>query len=140
MSEDLYQRALLRLAADATGAGRLAAPDGSAVVDNPLCGDRVTMDVAIADGAIARLGHEVRACVLCQAAASILGAQAEGQRRADIAALRDRVTAMLREDAPPPEGRWRDFEIFLPVRPYRNRHSCVLLPIEALEQALADAA
>lgn len=140
MSEDLYQRALLRLAADAYGAGRLEAPTGSAVVDNPLCGDRVTMDVTTQDGAIARLGHELRACVLCQAAASILGAQAEGETRANIAALHDRVRAMLREEAPPPEGRWRDFEVFLPVRPYRNRHSCVLLPIEALEKAIAAAA
>ena len=45
MSDDpLYKKELLRLAADATGAGRLAAPDASAEAYNPACGDRITID------------------------------------------------------------------------------------------------
>jgi len=55
-AEDLYHEALVRLAREAVGAGALPAPaggtltaalHGSATVDNPLCGDRVTMEVRV---------------------------------------------------------------------------------------------
>ncbi len=139
MVEDLYQRALLRHAANAHGAGRLADADGSAVVDNPLCGDRVTMDVRLDGGRVAALGHEVRACVLCQASASILAEAAAGESAASLHALEDVVRAMLREQAPMLEGKWAEYRIFESVGPYRNRHSCVLLPIEAAQRAIEDA-
>lgn len=139
MAEDLYQRALLRHAADAHGAGRLTDADGSATIDNPLCGDRVTVDVRLTEEQVAELRHEVRACVLCQAAASILAAHAEGETPETLGDLEQAVRAMLAEGAPPPQGKWAEFEVFGPVAPYRNRHSCVLLPIEAAEKALAAA-
>ena len=139
MAEDLYQRALLRHAADAHGAGRLAPADGSATIDNPLCGDRVTVDVRLDHGEVAELRHEVRACVLCQAAASILAVNAEGETADSLKALEDAVRGMLKDAAPAPQGKWAEFQVFTPVAPYRNRHSCVLLPIEAAEKALADA-
>lgn len=139
MVEDLYQRALLRHAADAHGAGRLAAPHGSAVADNPLCGDRVAVEVHVRDGAIAALVHEVQACVLCQASASILAGQAAGATAAGLDDLWRAVAAMLRAEAAPPDGRWADYRIFESVGPYRNRHSCVLLPIEAAQRAVAAA-
>ena len=57
MSDPLYRKELLRLAADARGAGRLTRPHGTATAHNPACGDRVTVDVALEDGRIAALAH-----------------------------------------------------------------------------------
>ena len=68
-------REILRLAADAAGAGRLAHPGGSATVHNPACGDRVTVELALADGRITALAHHTQACVLTQASAAILAAE-----------------------------------------------------------------
>ncbi len=136
MIADIYQKDLLRLAARATGAGRLEPADGSARVDNPLCGDRVTVDVRLDRGRVAALGHDVKACVLCQAAAAILGAEAPGKTATDIAGLIAAIEAMLRQGAEPPGGDWAGFATFDPVRPVKSRHECVLLPIRALADAI----
>lgn len=136
MAEDLYQRALMRHAANAIGAGRLTEPDGTAVIDNPLCGDRIVMDVHLADGQVRALGHDTKACVLCQAAASMLAAGAAGETAASLKALDEAVHDMLRQSGPAPAGKWAEFGIFAPVSPYRNRHSCVLMPIEAAWTAI----
>ena len=64
MSDPIYRRELLRLAADAVGAGRLDMPQSSATVHNPACGDRVTVDVTLENGRIAALKHHAQACVL----------------------------------------------------------------------------
>ena len=75
----LYQDRIVALAKAKTGAGKLAAPTKSARRDNPLCGDRVTIDVKLDDsGQIAEIAHQVRGCLLCQASASAL---AVGRRR-----------------------------------------------------------
>jgi len=137
VSEDaLYHDALVRLAREAAGAGRLAAPSAAVERDNPLCGDRITVEVRIEAGRLAALAHRVRGCLLCQAAASFLGRVAPGADAAELAAGRDQVAALLAAGAPVPEGRWREAAVFAPVGGVKSRHRCVLLPFEALAEAL----
>ena len=86
MSDQLYQDRIVALAKAKTGAGKLAAPTKSARRDNPLCGDRVTIDVRLDDkGHIAEIAHQVRGCLLCQASASALSSVAVGRDKAGIA-------------------------------------------------------
>ncbi len=137
-AEALYQQALVRLARAANG-GRLENPEGSATLDNPLCGDWVTFDVRLREGKILALAYQVRGCVLCQAAASLLARGAAGAPPGDIAETRARLAAMLQAGAPPPEGAWAELEVFTPVRAVPSRHGCALLPFDALAEALARA-
>lgn len=136
MSDDLYQQALLDLARAAHGAGVLPAPDGSALRDSPLCGDRVRMQVALEGGRIKALAHDVKGCLLCQAAASLVGLHGAGLDAEAAKALREQVAATLAGGVPP--AGWPELALFEPVRPHRNRHGCVLLPFETLEAALKD--
>ena len=57
MTDELYPRALLRLAADAAGAGRLPRPDVVGIAHNPTCGDRVSVELALAQGRIVIARH-----------------------------------------------------------------------------------
>src|SRR5438105_1371017 len=100
MSDPLYGKALLRLAAEAAGAGRLTDFSCEGSAHNPACGDRVSVTMKLGDsGHITAFAHETHACVLTQASASILGAQLPGIDETRLRALRDEVTAMLRENA-----------------------------------------
>ena len=47
MIDQLYQDRIVSLAKAKTGAGKLTAPTKSARRDNPLCGDRVVIDVKL---------------------------------------------------------------------------------------------
>jgi SUF system NifU family Fe-S assembly protein len=135
MSDELYQRAIMDRAKAPVRAGRLPSPDTSATVDNPLCGDRVTIDLKLDGGKIVDISQHVRGCALCQASASVLAEAAIGQTATDIKAVRDQLKAMLGgSDAP--GGPWQELGIFTPVRRYKSRHECVLLPFDALSQAL----
>ena len=138
MSDPLYRQDLLRLAADANGAGRLASPDVSGFAYNPACGDKVVVDLRLADGRIVEFAHETRACVLAQASASILGATLSGVDGGDFANLHACVEGML-QNGPPPQPPFGGFAAFAGAIEYRSRHRCVLLPIEAVMDALAKA-
>jgi NifU-like protein involved in Fe-S cluster formation len=135
MSDPLYRKELLRLAADATGAGRLEQPDGSATAHNPACGDRVTVDIRLQDGHIAALAHHTRACVLAQASAAILGAEAIGLNRARLQALSEEIAVMLKGGAAPLPP-FQAYGAFDGVAGHKGRHTCVLLPLKAALEAL----
>jgi nitrogen fixation NifU-like protein len=138
-AEDVYHEALVRLARAATGEGRLERADGAATVDNPLCGDEVTVEVALRDGRVAALAHRVRGCLLCRAAAAVLGSAAPGASLAELARAGDELAALLRDGAPAPAGAFAALAAFTPVRAVPSRHRCALLPFEALRAALARA-
>ena len=131
MSDELYQEALLKLAKEAPRKGRLEPNDASVRLDNPLCGDRVRIDLRLEGERIADLAHEVRGCVLCQAAGGVIALHAVGCDRAGVARLCDDVDRVLAGGTPELE----DLGAFHPVVPHKSRHDCVRLPFQALRQA-----
>ena len=134
MSDLPYSKDVLRLAAEASGAGRLVPPCLTHTEINPACGDRCTVDLRVEHGRIAAIAHDTRACVLTQASASILGAALAGRGRPEVAALRIAVEAMLRGAAAPGEPFAR-FRHLADVAAHPGRHRCVLLPIDAALKA-----
>lgn len=138
MSADLYPDRMLQLAERGDAGARLASPHASVTVDNPLCGDRVTVDVSRgSDGRVVELGHAVRGCVLCRAATAVLGRHAQGLGRDDLGALRERLRAALRSQGEmPADAPWDELAVFAPVARHRSRHECVLLPFDAVIEAL----
>jgi NifU-like protein involved in Fe-S cluster formation len=138
MSDPLYKKALLRLAADAHGAGHLPEPRRHGMAFNPTCGDRVEMDVALEGGRIHALAHTAKACILAQASASILGRDAKGLTRGDVEDLRAEVAAMLAKERPAPSPPFDIYSQFEGAADFKGRHTCVLLPIDALLDAMKD--
>ena len=136
MKDELYHQAILELARKARQATRLGAPQASVTLDNPLCGDRVTLDLDLRDGRVGAVGHKVRGCLLCQAAAAVIGERAPGRTPSE---LRNLVQELGEAIAKAPEAagrRWPELAAFAPVHPHKSRHECVMLPFEALTQAL----
>jgi NifU-like protein involved in Fe-S cluster formation len=132
MTDDpLYRREILRLAADATGAGHLSLPDASATVHNPACGDRICVELAVTDGKVTALAHATHACVLTQAAAALLANQAPGLDRTGLQVLAEDVRSFLKGGSAP-----TGYEVFDGVAGHAGRHVCVLLPLDAALKAL----
>ena len=127
----------MKLAAAATGAGELAEPRLSGLAHNPVCGDRVTVTMRLdGRGRIVALAHETKACVFTQASAAILGAQLPGADEQRVRRLRDEVEAML-VGGRTPGAPFADYSALAGVAVHKNRHTCVLLPIDAVIGALS---
>ena len=134
-TDQIYHEAIKALANAATGHGVLDAPEGRAFIDNPLCGDCVEMQVNLADSRITALAHQVKGCLLCCAAASVIGKRAVGATPGEVEQISAEVTQMLEQQAPPPAG-WQELSAFAPVHKHRSRYDCVRLPFQALLAAL----
>ncbi|MEH3107587.1 MAG: iron-sulfur cluster assembly scaffold protein [Sphingomonas fennica] len=140
MSADLYNTHILRLAATIPHQTRLAAPQATVEKRSPVCGSRVTVDVALGpDGRVSELGQEVRACALGQASAGLMGAEAIGRTPAELAAARDALAGWLAGGRPDP-GDWPGLAIFTPALPHSARHASIRLAFEAVAEAAERAA
>jgi NifU-like protein involved in Fe-S cluster formation len=136
MSDPLYKKEILRLAADAHGAGHLPEPHVTGSAHNPACGDKVSVELALGeDSRVTAIAHDTKACILAQASASILGQAMKGASRDDVEDLANAVGMMLGANAPPPDAPFGAYAAFEGVVEHRNRRQCVLLPINAVLNA-----
>jgi NifU-like protein involved in Fe-S cluster formation len=136
----LYSTRILALTADIPHLGRLEAPQASVRKRSPLCGSTVTVDLDMDGGRVARFGQDVKACALGQAAASVLGRSVIGRTPADLDRAAAQLEAMLKADGPVPDAPFEGFEALLPAREFKNRHTSILLAVQAAAEAAHQAA
>jgi NifU-like protein involved in Fe-S cluster formation len=96
----------------------------------------VTVDLKMDGDLVADFAHEVRACALGQASSSIMAANIVGATAGELRAVRETMRRMLKENGPPPEGRFADLKFLEPVRDYRARHASTMLTFDAVVDAL----
>jgi NifU-like protein involved in Fe-S cluster formation len=139
MSAPLYNAEILRLAATIPHHERLSEPMATAEKRSPICGSRVTIDVAVDDsGCVSEVGLLVRACALGQASSSLLASNILGRTPAELAATRDALTAWLAREGDAPD--WPGMDIFTPALDYTARHPSIRLAFEAAAEAADTAA
>lgn len=137
--DEIYNTRILELAGGISHTDRLIDPDGSATGHSKLCGSTVTVDVKLEDGRVSEFGQSVKACLLGQASASVMGREIVGSTPDELRHIGREMRAMLKEGGPPPAGRWADLAVLEPVRNYKARHASTLLVFDAVEKALDDA-
>jgi NifU-like protein involved in Fe-S cluster formation len=136
---EIYNQRILELAAHIAGAERLAEPDATATAHSKLCGSTVTVDLEVEGGRVKAFGQTVKACLLGQAAASVMGRNIVGSSARELREVGAQMRKMLKAGGPPPTGRWADLAVLEPVKDYKARHASTLLVFDAVEAALAKA-
>jgi NifU-like protein involved in Fe-S cluster formation len=137
--DEIYNTRILELAGAISRTDRLSDPDGSATGHSKLCGSTVTVDLNLKDGRVSEFGQSVKACLLGQASASVMGREIVGTTPDELHRVASEMRAMLKEGGPAPTGRWADLAILEPVRNYKARQASTLLVFDAVERALEDA-
>ena len=134
--DSLYQEKILNWAKQSRVITPLSGVYYSAIISNPLCGDRVEVCLHInANKVITDLSTEVRGCALCEAGAGLAVECFTGRSDQEIRQLTDDFSNWLKglgTEAPIPQ-----MQDFSPVQNIRNRHKCVLLACHATLKALS---
>lgn len=135
--EDIYSDRLLGLAAAMPRTMRLSGPQATAKAHSKLCGSTVEVDLVMEGDRVTDYGQTVRACLLGQTAASIMGREILGSTAGELRELGAAMRKMLREGGPPPAGKWKDLALLESVRDYKARQPSTLLVFDAVEDAIS---
>ena len=136
LPEDIYTQRILELAAAIPRTTRLASPQASATAHSKLCGSTVSVDLSMDGDVVTDYGQSVKACLLGQSAASVMGGEIVGSSSDELRAVGAVMRKMLKQGGPPPSGKWADLAMLEPVRDYRARHASTLLVFDAVEDAI----
>lgn len=136
MNDDLYQQAIIDLAKRSRAQTRLEQPDRTATIDNPLCGDRITLDLALEGETVERVGHKTRGCLLCEASAYLIVTEAPGETTAALLAKAETLVQCFADAEQTLADLWPGLETLQPARRYKSRLDCVKLPFQALAAAI----
>jgi nitrogen fixation protein NifU and related proteins len=135
--DELYRDILLDHYRSPRNQGRL---DGSATNradgSNPLCGDELTVELAVEDGRITGVAFEGRGCSISQASASMMTLYVRDRPTADALAAVETFQQMMLQGVIPPEE-FGDIEALAGVRNFPVRVKCASLAWKTLEQALS---
>jgi len=115
----LYGEKIADHAKNPRNQGALDHPDAAHEGTNPLCGDRLRIQLKLAEGRIAQMRFHAEACMVAIASASILSELLSGMSVAEARALpRERLLQALETE----------------LRP--GRVGCALLPLQVVQSAL----
>jgi len=94
--DDLYRQYILEHYREPRHHGHLDQPDIVSADTNPLCGDRVELDLKVEDGRVTEVGFVGRGCAISQASASMLTEKIEGATLEELRMLTpDDILEML---------------------------------------------
>ena len=96
--------------------GRLEHPDISHEEDNPVCGDRIRIDLKVVEGRITDVRFDGRGCSISQASASMLTDEIKGKTLDEVRRLDRQALLNL---------------LGIPIGPVRMR--CALLSLKVLK-------
>ena len=136
MLNDIYNRRIIELAGNIPRLGRLPDPDASATAHSKLCGSTVKVDLKMDGPVVTDFAHDVKACALGQASSSIMARHVVGSNANELRELRETVRKMLKENGPPPTGKWEEIALLEPVRDYQPRHASTMLTFDAVVDAI----
>jgi nitrogen fixation NifU-like protein len=122
--DDLYRDEILEHYRQPHNFGTLDEPDAMYEGNNPLCGDRITMMLSLAeDGTVHDVAFSGRGCAISQASASLLTDEVKGRPLSEVEALTNQDVLDL---------------LGIEISPARLK--CALLSLDTLQHALRDRA
>lgn len=136
MIDDVYNARILEYAGNIPRIGALEDADASASAYSKLCGSKVRVWLKMDGDVVTDFAHDVKACALGQASSSIMARNIVGATSTELKAVRETMLKMLKENGPPPEGRFADLKFLEPVRDYKARHASTMLTFDAVVDAI----
>jgi nitrogen fixation NifU-like protein len=141
--EELYREVILDHYRNPRNRGHLDSPDATAQGVNPLCGDEITIDLALSDGVVTDVAITGQGCSISQSSASMMTEAIKGKTRDEIDALVKKFRTMMSlDDGDPgldpdrPGAVLGDIEALQGVRQYPVRIKCASLSWNTLMEAL----
>src|SRR5260221_1613528 len=120
--DDLYRAYILEHYRRPHNSGVLEDANASHEGANPLCGDRITLQLRLSGGQVAGVGFTGRGCAISQASASLLTDEIKGKSVDDVAKMTS-----------------HDILDLLGIEISPARLKCALLSLETMQHALGDA-
>ena len=132
---ELYQQVILDHSKSPRNFHKLEGANRTAQGHNPLCGDNITLYLALEGEVIKDISFQGSGCAISKASASILTAALKGKTKAEVKALFEKVHEMVTTGSLDGEDLGK-LAVFAGVHKFPARVKCAILPWHAVMAAV----
>lgn len=136
---ELYQTMILDHYKKPRNFGRREGAERTAVGDNPLCGDRITVYLDLEDDSVRDVGFEGAGCAISTASASMMTELVKGRSREEVKRLFESFHGVVTGEVEAEPEALGKLAVFAGVREFPLRVKCATLAWHTLRAALAGA-
>lgn len=133
---ELYQEIIIDHNRNPRNHHEMNSPTSQARGFNPLCGDKLTVYVRIADGIVQDVSFVGCGCAISQASASLMTDAIKGKSLTEAQELYERFHTMLTSDEEIPALSMDKLTVLAGVRAFPARVKCATLAWHTLDAAL----
>jgi nitrogen fixation protein NifU and related proteins len=137
--DDLYKEVILDHYKNPRNKRGLGDGAISCHLNNPLCGDEITIHARLDDGRLAEIAFEGTGCSISQASASMLTEAVSGKAVDEAQAVAAGFRGMMEGAVEPDEEVLGDLVALQGVAKYPVRIKCAVLAWDVLQEALTEA-
>lgn len=134
--DDLYREIIMDHYRSPRNKRHLDSPSAQAEGNNPLCGDEVTLELAIKDGVIEQVTFQGGGCAISQASTSMLTQSIAGKSLEEAHHLIHAFEDMMVKPGETSADELGDLESLTGVKKFPVRVKCATLAWHVLEEAL----
>jgi nitrogen fixation NifU-like protein len=135
---DLYQEVIIDHSRKPRNFRRLSDANRTAQGHNPLCGDRITVDLKLQQDQVKDAGFQGVGCAICTASASLMTESVKGKSVDEAERLFENFHDLITTEKPAAESLGK-LAVFSGVREYPVRAKCATLAWHTLRAALRGA-
>jgi len=137
--KSIYQEVILDHNRKPRNYGTLDCPTHHATGHNPLCGDRIDLDINIADGHIEEIVFQGESCAICKASSSMMTNAVKGKSCEEAETLIQEFRDMLVNRENKDLDHLGRLKVLAGVRDLPTRVKCAILPWHTLHAAMNSA-
>jgi nitrogen fixation NifU-like protein len=134
--DDLYQEVILDHGKRPRNFGKLENASVKAEGFNPLCGDRLTLELKLDNNIVQDAKFTGAGCAISVASASLMTETLKGKTRAEVQQIFERFHQLLTTDSAVPD--MGKLAVFSGVREFPARVKCATLAWHTLQAALVN--
>ena len=134
--QDVYRRRVLQHSREPHNRHYVENADATATGFNPLCGDKISVYLELADESIKTAAFDGTGCAICIASASMMTDALTGQSISEGRVMVDAVRAMFENKAELKHSALNHLDALEGVKNYPSRVKCALLAWTTVEAAL----
>lgn len=135
---DLYQEVIIDHSRKPRNFRKLPDANRRALGHNPLCGDRISVDLKIQENQVSDLGFQGVGCAICTASASLMTESVKGKTLDEAERLFENFHDLITTENPAAENLGK-LAAFSGVREYPVRAKCATLAWHTMRAALRGA-
>jgi nitrogen fixation NifU-like protein len=133
--DDLYRRVIMDHYKNPRNRGRLEAGAVSVDLNNPTCGDKISLQMQVKDGVVLSAKFTGEGCSISMSSASMMTEAVKGRTLEQALQMAEKFSSLMKGD-PVPFDEYEDIEALSGVSKFPARIKCATLAWNALRKGI----